>query len=317
MVAATWSDSDTSSSDDEEEKAEERANLCLMAKDDEYEVSSTPYDISIDELQEKKVENDKRLVIVSIRSDHGGEFEGDEFENFCNEKWLDHNFSELRTPQQNGVIKRKNRTLKEMARTMLCENNLSKYFWAEDVKAVAYILNRMSIKAMISKTPYELYKGYALNSNAYRVFNKRSLIVEESIDIVLDESNALQKEILADVDNTNDLERQMEEMSLDDKKNSEKNSLGRETEPPPLETLQRTENQHKDLPKSWRTKVDEQGNVIRNKARLVAQGYNQEEGIDYEETFAPVARIEAIRFLLAFACFMNFKLFQMDVKSAF
>ena len=63
--------------------------------------------------------------------------------------------------------------------------------------------------------------------------------------------------------------------------------------------------------------MDELGNVVRNKARLVAQGYNQEEGIDFDKTFAPVARIEAIRFLLAFACYTNFKLFQMDVKSAF
>ncbi|WRX17144.1 Reverse transcriptase [Theobroma cacao] len=61
----------------------------------------------------------------------------------------------------------------------------------------------------------------------------------------------------------------------------------------------------------------EQANVVRNKARLVVKGYNQEEGIDYDETFALVARIEAIRLLLAFTCSMNFKLFQMDVKSAF
>ena len=57
--------------------------------------------------------------------------------------------------------------------------------------------------------------------------------------------------------------------------------------------------------------------VIRNKARLVAKGFNQVEGIDFEETFAPVARLEAIRLLLAFACFRGFKLYQMDVKSAF
>ncbi|WRX22573.1 Integrase [Theobroma cacao] len=63
----------------------------------------------------RKVENEKRLVIVSIRSGHGGEFEGDEFEKFCEEKELDHNFSAPRTPQQNGVVERKNRTLKEMA----------------------------------------------------------------------------------------------------------------------------------------------------------------------------------------------------------
>ncbi|RVW50023.1 Retrovirus-related Pol polyprotein from transposon RE1 [Vitis vinifera] len=67
----------------------------------------------------------------------------------------------------------------------------------------------------------------------------------------------------------------------------------------------------------FRNKMDENGIIIRNKARLVAQGFNQEEGIDYEETFAPVARLEAIRMLLAFACFKDFVLYQMDVKSAF
>jgi len=64
-------------------------------------------------------------------------------------------------------------------------------------------------------------------------------------------------------------------------------------------------------------KLDEAGVITRNKARLVAKGYNQEEGIDYDETFAPVARLEVVRLLLAFACMSGFKLFQMDVKSAF
>ncbi|GKB64685.1 putative ribonuclease H-like domain-containing protein [Tanacetum coccineum] len=64
-------------------------------------------------------------------------------------------------------------------------------------------------------------------------------------------------------------------------------------------------------------KKDERGIVVRNKARLVAQGYKQEEGIDYDEVFAPVARVEAIRLFLAFASFMNFPVYQMDVKSAF
>ena len=63
--------------------------------------------------------------------------------------------------------------------------------------------------------------------------------------------------------------------------------------------------------------MNELGNVIRNKARLVTQGYNQEKGIDFDVTFVLIARIEVIRLLLAFACHMNFKLFQMDVKSAF
>nr|GEZ32092.1 copia protein [Tanacetum cinerariifolium] len=67
----------------------------------------------------------------------------------------------------------------------------------------------------------------------------------------------------------------------------------------------------------FRNKLDGNGIVSRNKARLVAQGYNQQEGIDYDETYALVARLDSIRILLANICALDFKLFQMDVKSAF
>ncbi|KAH9657659.1 CCHC-type domain-containing protein [Citrus sinensis] len=67
----------------------------------------------------------------------------------------------------------------------------------------------------------------------------------------------------------------------------------------------------------FRNKMDESSVIVRNKARLVAQGYNQEEGIDFDETFAPVARLESIRMFLAYACHKDFILYQMDVKSAF
>ena len=64
-------------------------------------------------------------------------------------------------------------------------------------------------------------------------------------------------------------------------------------------------------------KTDDEGNVIRNKARLVAQGYSQMEGVDYDETFAPVAHMESIRILQALACHLKFKLYRMDVKTTF
>nr|GFB02942.1 putative ribonuclease H-like domain-containing protein [Tanacetum cinerariifolium] len=97
-----------------------------------------------------------------------------------------------------------------------------------------------------------------------------------------------------------------------------------------LDTLIQTRNKSKetlvDCPKGVRpigtkwvlkNKKDERGIVIKNKARLVAQGHTQEEGIDYDEVFAPVARIEAIRLFLAYASFMGFIVYQMDVKSTF
>jgi len=78
-------------------------------------------------------------------------------------------------------------------------------------------------------------------------------------------------------------------------------------------------NDHPIIGTKWvfRNKLDENGIIVRKKARLVPKGYNQEEGIDYEETYAPVARLEAIRMLLSFASIMDFKIYQMDVKSAF
>ncbi|GJQ97592.1 uncharacterized mitochondrial protein-like protein [Tanacetum coccineum] len=76
---------------------------------------------------------------------------------------------------------------------------------------------------------------------------------------------------------------------------------------------------HRAIGTKWvyRNKKDERGFIIRNKARLVAQGHTQEEGVDYNEVFAPVARIEAIRLFLAYASYMGFMVYQMDVKSAF
>ncbi|GKB87226.1 putative ribonuclease H-like domain-containing protein, partial [Tanacetum coccineum] len=116
--------------------------------------------------------------------------------------------------------------------------------------------------------------------------------------------------------------------------NEPKNVIQALTDPSWIEAMQEELLQFKlqkvwtlvDLPKGkraigtkwvYRNKKDERGIVVRNKARLVAQGYTQEEGIDYDEVFAPVARIEAIRLYLAYASFMGFIVYQMDVKSAF
>ncbi|MBJ4693218.1 hypothetical protein JGE76_23615, partial [Salmonella enterica subsp. enterica serovar Rissen] len=92
--------------------------------------------------------------------------------------------------------------------------------------------------------------------------------------------------------------------------NFERNIIWTLVEPPP---------NHNVIGTKWvfKNKQSEDGLVVRNKAKLVAQGYSQVEGLDFEDTFAPVARLEAIRILLAFASSKGFKLFQMDVKSAF
>jgi len=73
---------------------------------------------------------------------------------FCEKFGIQHNFSAPRTPQQNGVVERKNRALEEIARTLLNETNLPKYFWADAVNTACYVLNRVLIRPILKKTPY-------------------------------------------------------------------------------------------------------------------------------------------------------------------
>ena len=117
-----------------------------------------------------KVQNEKGFAITCIRSDHGREFENVYFENYCNEHGIDHNFSAPRTPQQNGVVERKNRTIQEMARIMLNENKIPKYFWAEAVNTSCYVLNRILLRSILKKTPYEFWKNKKPNINYFKVF---------------------------------------------------------------------------------------------------------------------------------------------------
>lgn len=111
--------------------------IFLKHKDEAFESFKTFF---------KKVQNEKGSNIVAIRSDHGGEFENALFKTFLEENGVTHNFSCPRTPQQNGVVERKNRTLQEMARTLLNDSKIEKYFWAEVVNTACYILNRAQLE---------------------------------------------------------------------------------------------------------------------------------------------------------------------------
>jgi len=137
-----------------------------------------------------------------------------------------HNFFAPRTPQQNGVVERKNRSLEDLARTMLSESSLPKYFLVDVVSTSCYVMNKVLIRSVLKKTPYELFNGrkpnishlrvfgcscivlnngkenlgkfdekayhgifigYSINSHAYRIYNKRLMTVEESVHVVFDE----------------------------------------------------------------------------------------------------------------------------------
>ncbi|KAJ9547456.1 LOW QUALITY PROTEIN: hypothetical protein OSB04_019999 [Centaurea solstitialis] len=398
------------------------------------------------------IEKLNNLSVRSIRSDHGTEFKNSTLETFFDRKGISQNFSSVRTPQQNGVAERRNRTPIEAARSMLSEANLATQFWAE--------ANRSLIVKRFRRTPYELFRnrkpsiehlhifdnlgkfdsksddgiflGYSSISKTYRVFNKRRQTIEETIHVRFDESvpdipsadpspqdlpdgfeenpsppsqitipPVINATPITQVTPEPDQPTSSEDFSqttvsepapattdlLPDPSLNEASTSGQVYQPPTLrwtkdhpidQVLENpssgvktrrqsgniclyvnfiSENEPKEIDDAlrdpawvsamqeelaefirnnvwllvprprkrtiigfkwiFRNKLDEVGTIIRNKARLVAQGYRKEEGIDYDETFAPVARLEAIRLFLAFAAHMNFKVFQMDIKNSF
>ena len=114
--------------------------------------------------------------MISLRSDHGIEFENASFTNYYNEHGVDHNFSAPRTPQQNGVVECKNRTLEDMSRTMLVASGLPRNFRAEALNTSCYIINRCMIRSLLNKTPYELLKGRKPNIMHLTVFGCKCFV---------------------------------------------------------------------------------------------------------------------------------------------
>jgi transposase InsO family protein len=191
----------------------------------------------------RQAQNEFGLRIKKIRSDNGMEFKNSQIEGFLEEEGIKHEFSSPYTPQQNGVVERKNRTLLDMARTMLDEYKTPGRFWAEVINIACYSINHLYLHRILKKTSYELLTskkpnvsyfrvfgskcfilikrgrnskfapkavegfllGYDSNTRAYRVFNKSTGLVEVSCDIVFDETNGSQVEQV-DLDELDDEE---------------------------------------------------------------------------------------------------------------
>ena len=114
------------------------------------------------------VENQTNLKIKMLRSDNGGDYSSNEFNEFCAKYGIKRQFMIPYTPHQNGVAERKNRIIMGMARCML--DNLPKFLWGEAVSIAIYILNRYPIKVIHSKTPFEAWSGRKPNISHPRVF---------------------------------------------------------------------------------------------------------------------------------------------------
>ncbi|GJZ11535.1 ribonuclease H-like domain-containing protein [Tanacetum coccineum] len=173
-----------------------------------------------------KIENLVDHKVKVIRCDNRTEFKNKKMNQFCEMKGILRQYSVARTPQQNGVAERRNRTLIEAARTMLADFKLPTTFWAEAVNTACYVQNRVLVVKPHNKTPYKLFHGrtptlsfmrpfrcpvtilntidhlgkfngkadkgffvgYSLNSKAFRVFNNRTRIMQENLHIRFSEN---------------------------------------------------------------------------------------------------------------------------------
>ena len=116
------------------------------------------------------VEKQSGHSLKILRTDRGGEFNGHIFINFCNDHGIKKELTVRHTPQQNGVAERKNRTIVEMARSMLQHKNLPKNLCAEAVSTAVYILNCSPTKAVLNMTPYEAWFNRKPTVNHFKVF---------------------------------------------------------------------------------------------------------------------------------------------------
>src|SRR6266540_2513774 len=149
----------------------------------------------------RRAQNEFEVKIKRIRSDNGIEFKNTTIEEFLDEEGIKHDFSTPYTPQQNGVVERKNRTLIEAARTMLDEYKTSDQFWAEAINTACHAINRLYLHKILKSSKFApkvdegFILGYGSNAHAYHVFNKTSGCVEIVKDVTFDESNGSQEQI--------------------------------------------------------------------------------------------------------------------------
>ncbi|GJV45736.1 ribonuclease H-like domain-containing protein [Tanacetum coccineum] len=317
-----------------------------------------------------------------------GQITGKEFKNrdiieFCGSKGIKREYSNARTPQQNRVAKRKNRTLIEAARIMLADSFLPNTFWAEAVSTACYVLNRVLVTKPQNKTPYELItgkipiisyirpfgchvtilntidhlgkfeeksdEGFLVGENLNGKLNmlKNALLLPvwssyTSISQELKSKEGMKSPLLdtgaARATSTNTVNTVSTPISTaspsrvfsaggPDLTNNDQDDSQNTSSSRIFMTIQVMGIFTNDLltmriePKKISQALEDESWVDAMLEELlqfkIQKGYRQEEGIDYDEVFALVARIEAIKIFLAFASYMGFIVYQMDVKSTF
>jgi len=273
------------------------------------------------------IKNKFGKTIKILCSDNGTEYVNQEFGHFLASNGIEHQTTCVNTPEQNGVAEHKNRHLLEVARSLMFTMNVPKFFWGEAMKTAAYLINRMPLRVLDNKSLAELLLG----SNDFfvppKVFGCVCFVHDYRNNVGVGYSPTQkgykcwcpsERRFFVSMDVTF---REQESYY------GSGNNIGFSLSPP--EVQQEGESNGGilvDLPPGkepvgckwvFTIKHTPDGKVDRYKARLVAKGYTQTYGIDYDETFAPVAKMNSVRTLISCAANLDWDIYQMDVKNAF
>nr|GEY44418.1 retrovirus-related Pol polyprotein from transposon TNT 1-94 [Tanacetum cinerariifolium] len=283
-----------------------------------------------------------KVSVRCIQTDNGTEFVNQSLREYYEEVGISHETSVARSSQQNGVVKRRNRMLIEATHTMLIYAPAPLFLWAE-LKLVQPVrlnqqwlikmhprqvnliqqqkLNPLSFLKMLKKTIWIL-KLHTRGMICYLVYLFQKLLMLNLHQRPVSTGLQLHEQALFFY-----YDAFMSSVQPKTYKDALTQSCWIEAIQEELNEFERLE-VWKLVPRldkvmvitlKWiyKVKLDKRGGILKNKARLVARGYRQEEGIDFEESFAPVARLEAIRIFLAYAAHKNMVIYQMDLKTRF
>ncbi|GJZ57025.1 retrovirus-related pol polyprotein from transposon TNT 1-94 [Tanacetum coccineum] len=266
-----------------------------------------------------EVENQLGKTIKALRSDRGGEYISQEFKDYLKACGIVQQLTPPYTPQHNGVSERRNRTLLDMVRSMMNLTTLPLSFWDYALESATRILNMVPTKK-VDKTPYELWYGKVPNLSYLKVWGCEALVKRDTPDKLQQRSVkcifiGYPKETMGyyfyfPPENKIVVARYAEFF--------EKNLITQEVSGRAidLEEIQDEDTSPSEITSEIPMEV-EGFEPPQEEALLVANGYTQLYEVDYEETFAPVVDIRAIRILISIAAFYDYEIWQMDVKTAF
>ncbi|GJS70198.1 retrovirus-related pol polyprotein from transposon TNT 1-94 [Tanacetum coccineum] len=286
------------------------------------------------------IQRNLQALVISVRTERGTEFLNKTLNAFFKEEGIEHQTSTPRTPEQNGFVEIRNRTLVEAARTMLLASKLPLFFWAEAIATACYTQNRSIIIPTHEKMAYYIINdrkpsikhlhifgctcyltrdgenldkmkekgdpcilvGYSTQSKGYRVYNKRTRLIVESIHLRFDEIKEMPESF--------EYRWTKDHLLTPNRRNPIQAVATRRQ-------LLQTDPENKD---NARKKLHQFCQYYKS-GELVDKPFGKnvikEEGIDFEESFAPVALLEAVRIFVAYAAHKSFPIYQMDVKTAF